>query len=144
MGYPTLYAYSANGKMTGITDARSTEIKVLYYDRDNNPVSQILCQAVGYKMDVSYDQAAITTSITKKAQSGEQETIYSFDEEGRVAQIKLPDLNTRAFTWDDQNNITQFEDENRTATVYAYDSKGNMIQETDSLGYSNDFKICSN
>ncbi len=139
MGHSTLYTYNENGKMTGITDARSTEIKVLYYESENNPVSQILCNAVGYKMDVTYNQSAITTSITKEAQSGKQEKIYFFDEEGRVVQIKLPDLSTRKFTWDDQNNITRFEDENGTETVYVYDSKGNMIKETDCLGYSNEF-----
>lgn len=139
MGHSTLYTYNENGKMTGITNAGSTEIKVAYYNNENNPVSQILCDSVGYKMDVSYNQSAITTSIIKKAQSGEQETMYSFDEEGKVIQIKLPDLGTRKFTWDDQNNITRYEFENGTETVYVYDSKGNMIKETDCLGYSNEF-----
>ena len=139
MGNSTLYTYNEKGKMTGITNARSTEIQISYEDRDNNPVSGIRCQAVGYEMGVSYNQSAATTTISKKAHSGTLEVINSFDDGGRIVKITQADQSTRSFTWDAHNNITRFENENGNATDYAYDSKGNLIRESDCFGNTNEF-----
>ncbi|MGB0748985.1 MAG: PKD domain-containing protein, partial [Magnetospiraceae bacterium] len=105
-----VYAYNADGLMTGFTD------------RNGNLTSY------------AYDAEGRLTGITD---SNGQTTTFGYDGQGLLSFIAYPDGRTSAFIHDGDGNLTRVvHAEPATAESYAYNGQGAMTGYTDPAGYA--------
>jgi RHS repeat-associated protein len=114
------YKYSPNGNIEEIIenplDAQNKAVTSFYYDNHNNLTKVV---------DANTNQS-----------SGTQAYIYSYDENGNITSVQLPENQTESYTYDDKNNLIQEQDFNNNLQHYDYDDKNNLTESIDSYQQS--------
>ena len=127
-GNVTKYAYDTAGDPNTITDANNKQTILAYNangtlasatDRSNN------------KTSYGYDANGNLTSITPPSPLGA--VAITPDALSRVGQVKDGKGQTKTFSYDPLNDVTQVQ-QGTTTIGYQYDHAGNQTQETDPTG----------
>jgi YD repeat-containing protein len=137
LGNTFQYGYDINGNMIIAIDPRANEIFVAY--DENEAVSVINCLPESYSKSFSYDNCNNTTTVSQVVSAVNRQTIYTFDLNGRVTGIQYPDASVVSYSWDSQDNIISFVNESGDSTTYDYDSRGNLLVQSDCRQHENYF-----
>ncbi len=109
------YTYNANGNIVQVTenplDTQNKAITTFAYDNNNN-----LTQ--------------IKDPNTNKV-NGSQAYVYTYDANGNITGVQLPEGQNSANTYDSNNNLITAQDFNSTLSSYRYDSANNQTEATD-------------
>ena len=109
------YTYNANGNIIQVTenplDAQNKAITTFNYDNNNN-----LTQ--------------VKDPNTNKI-SGTSAYIYTYDANGNITAVQLPENQLATNTYDNKNNLTTAKDYNSNTSFSTYDTKNNKTEATD-------------
>ncbi len=152
------FEYDTSENLTKITDPLNQSI-LMEYDsnhfitkiKDKNNNSAVIAYASGIVANVTHDSGTSmyfaydkTNLITSVITSGENDkhalSRYIYDSQGRIQKFErvkdgMGNVIDQEFTWDSNNNLLTFKDENDHTTTYTYDTKGNILTITDALNH---------
>lgn len=125
--------YYSNNLMVGYGDERNYKMSMSY--TPNNAIEKVISCIT--TQTFSYAVAQRKTFVTELVSGQKQITTYTFDTTGRVIhkQGNCCGYNVE-YQYDNNNDISSVKNGNNQETKYEYDSKGNVIKETDALGNS--------
>ncbi|WP_240903755.1 DNRLRE domain-containing protein [Chengkuizengella sediminis] len=109
------YTYNANGNIVQISrnplDAQNKSVTTFFYDDNNN-----LTKVVDPKAN--------------RAGTGEA-YVYTYDANGNITSVQLPEGETAAYTYDQQNNLIEENNFNNNVSEFDYDSNNNQLESFD-------------
>jgi YD repeat-containing protein len=128
------YAYGTNGMMNSLTDPRNSTVTISY--DANDAVAGLYCAPVLYNKTFTYNNCDNTTTVTHLVSGNPRNTIYTFDLNGKVTNILLPDGSNVYLSWDDQDNLIDYTNEAGNIAFFTYDPMGNQLSKTDFMGFT--------
>lgn len=63
--------------------------------------------------------------------NGTSAYVYTYDDNGNITGVQLPENQSETYTYDTQNNLTKEQDANQNVSTYDYDSDNNQTEATD-------------
>ena len=119
LGNTTSFTYTADGKIATVQNANG-EITCYTYDACGNlsQTEDALGNIVLYEYDAMNNQIKECLDV-----SGEQTcaTLYQYDRKGRMIKVILPMLDEKVYTYDGNDNMVSFMDEENQETTVRYD-----------------------
>lgn len=113
-GRRTDYTYNPNGNVVQTTenplDTANRAITTFSYN--NNNLTEV--------KDPNSNRSGSTSTY-----------VYTYDPNGNITSVKLPENQTANYTYDNQNNVTQEQDFNDNTTTFAYNSDNDLIEAID-------------
>ena len=143
----TTYGYDANGKVTSIDGPRTdvSDITTFLYDAKGNLSETTLpgnlkttytnYTASNQPGTVTDPNNVATTFVydsfnrVKDITIGADTTSFTYTDDGKLQSITMPETNSLTFIYDTLGYVTQISDSLGNTLNYAYDSKGNRINE---------------
>lgn len=130
-GNTIFYGYDDNRRMVAVTDEASNLTTVGYSNEGTvNEVTTCIT-----RQTIKYDLEKRTTTLSEETENGVQNTVYTFDENGRNVSRSGNCCGTdQSFEYDENDNVVSSTDGNGNTTTFTFDDKGNLISLTDPLG----------
>lgn len=119
----TTYGYDGSGNLASITDALGHVTSITSYDANGRPLS--IMDPNGLVTTLAYDARGRLTSRV----SGNESTIYTYDNAGQLTQIILPDGSYLAYSYDQAHRLTGIADGVGNSIAYTLDAMGNRTKE---------------
>jgi len=129
LGQTTTYTYDSEHRLTRITDPQGAVLDIGY--SGERVASLVTDTSARY---FSYDTAQNRALVIDVVDGIAWRTAYMYDARGRVIGIENALGQSRALTWDDDDNPMQLTDERGNTSSFTYDERGNMLSATDPLG----------
>ena len=128
-GFKSGYDYDSNGRIVKIYDDKNQVIIYNIYDDKGRVIEQKM--PYESRCTFSYDDQLNTTTYTDK---NGVVTVYHKDEFNRVYRESYNNGDI-IYDFDSNSLIKSVTDKNGNTTYYEYDERGNVLSETDALGY---------
>jgi len=147
-----MYAYNGEGDLVEVTNPLGFKVKYTYDDahrlikvvNENNIPTYIIYHKTGgtkqiascdMVMTFSYNPIQFETYVVQQVGDDRSITTYGFDEDGRIKEKQGNCCGyNESYVYDADNNVIYVENGNGEGTTANYDSRGNIISETDPLG----------
>ncbi|MBO5032477.1 MAG: RHS repeat protein, partial [Lachnospiraceae bacterium] len=132
LGNRMAFSYTADGQIASVTDAEGN-ITRYTYDACGNLIQteDAMGSIVQYAYDAMNNQIRECLSV-----SGEQSciTLYQYDKKGRMIKEINPLLEEKVYTYDGNDNLTVYQDEEQKEIAVRYDLNDQPV----SIAYSDD------
>ena len=124
----TTYAYDANSRLETVTNAAGHVTETTSYDSANRPLT--VEDANDVETEFVYDSLGrVTSSTVAEGTALEATTSYTYDDNGNVLTITLPNGVVTTNTYDDAQRLEMVEDDIGNTITYTYDDAGNITKE---------------
>ena len=130
----TVFYFGARDQLTKIVDPESDEVRYehneqLWKTKDTaeNGASDVVTE---YTFD---DDGNLLTYRAKNTNTGDQDTVYTYDKFDRVVTTTWPDADTHVYVYDKASNRTTTTDPNGTVIVAGYDSNNRLTSRAMTL-----------
>ena len=141
LGHVTSYTYDALGNLTSETDALGNTVKYTYtpegwlktvtdaegritrytYDRTGNVLT---ADHAGEQTETNtYNELGLLTTVT----AAEGDTLYQYDEAGRLISVTQPNGETVSYTYDSHGNRATMTYPNGRTVTYTYDDMNRLV-----------------
>ena len=136
-GFSMMYEYTKAGRIKEVIDKNSNEVFITY-NTSGQVQSLTSCLSV---QKMLYNPEQGKTYLIEQGQSGEQMTIFSFDENGNLINQEGNCCGFKTnYEHDDDYNVSKQQDGNGNTTIFDYDNRGNLTTLTDPNGATLGFK----
>ena len=124
------------GRLSAYTDARGNTTRYEYTSEKGHQITTIT-DPLGHKTKRFYDETA--GNLLKEVAPNGATTLYSYDEEGNVIEIKDALGNSTKYRYDLRGQLARVTDKREGITKFNYDRYGNIIAQTDPMGNQTQF-----
>ncbi len=128
----TTYTYDTNHLITKVTDPRGNDVVVNVYDDQGRVTQQT--DGLGNVITLAYAPGQTTYTDANGGQ-----TIYSYDAQWRITNVRDTLGGNTATTYDAAGNVYQTTDPLGRVTTRIYDTRGNLTQVTNPAGGTQTF-----
>ncbi|MGD9568538.1 MAG: RHS repeat-associated core domain-containing protein, partial [Sedimentibacter sp.] len=132
----TNYSYDTQNLTTTVTDGENKKIQYTYNPSNNvvqvteNPLDPTNMAVTTYAYDNYNNLTKVIAPNTNKV-DGTDAYVYSYDVNGNITQVQLPENQSASVSYDSQNNPIENIDFNGNKSNYSYDSDSNQLESTD-------------
>ncbi|MGD9570034.1 MAG: DUF6531 domain-containing protein [Sedimentibacter sp.] len=132
----TSYSYDIQNLTTTVTDGENKKIQYTYNPSNNvvqvteNPLDPTNMAVTTYAYDNYNNLTKVIAPNTNKV-DGTDAYVYSYDVNGNITQVQLPENQSASVSYDSQNNPIENIDFNGNTSNYSYDSDSNQLESTD-------------
>lgn len=130
------YTYDFNLSVTTVTDGEGNRVDYLYNPNKNivqiteNPLDSQNKAVTSFEYDNNNNLVKITDANTNEA-SGTEAYIFTYDSNGNVTGVQLPEGQSSTTDYDTNNNPVNDTDYNGNESTNIYDSKNNHFETVD-------------
>ncbi len=132
-GYTYRYEYDDKHRLTRITNPLNNVTVTNIYDENGRTIEQTMADGTVNKFGYNDDEGSIVFT-----EGNGVEIIYKRDDRFRIYETIYVN-GSEKLTFNDSNQITAFTDRNKNTFYYEYDLYGNMLRETNPLGYVTEY-----
>jgi len=134
MNAETVYFYGLRDQLTKVVDGNGDEVRT-EYDEQVLKVKEILENGTADVVTeyVYDDDNRLLTYRAKNSATGDQETVYSYDQLDRVVTTTWPDAGQQIVSYDVDSNRISTTDPNGTVVVCAYDKNDRLTSKAMTL-----------
>lgn len=123
----TTYAYDSNFDLTTITNALSQVTTVTARDSAGRVTK--FTDPNSIETDLSYDSNGwLQTVVQDEGGSLQGTTTFTYDADGQLTKLELPNSATMQYTYDNAQRLTEIEDTLGNTITYTLDNAGNKTQ----------------
>ncbi|MFN2182755.1 MAG: RHS repeat-associated core domain-containing protein, partial [Anaerolineae bacterium] len=130
LGHTTTFSYDGDHRLVGVRDPKGNSLQIAY--NGDGMVS-----SVGSPLSArtfAYDEQTHKTTVVDMVSAGEsRQTVYFYDERGRLTELQRDDGLSRTIAWDEDDNPVRVTDEAGRTTHYTFDGRSNVTSVTDPL-----------
>jgi RHS repeat-associated protein len=124
----TTYTYDANDRLIKVSNALGHETETTSFDSANRPLK--VEDANNVETTFVYDSLGrVTSSTVASGTALAATTSYTYDDNGNVLTITLPNGVVTTNTYDNARRLTGVEDDIGNTITYTYDDAGNITKE---------------
>ncbi|MGE7595636.1 DNRLRE domain-containing protein [Peribacillus frigoritolerans] len=132
----TTYSYDTTNLVTTVTDGEGKRIDYTTNANGNvvqltkNPLDAGNKAVTTYSYDNNNNLTKMVDANTNK-ENGTVAYVYTYDENGNITGVQMPENQNSTFEYDSQNNLTKEQDFNQNVSSYDYDGDNNQTESTD-------------
>ncbi len=132
----TTYSYDTTNLVTSVTDGEGHRVDYTYNANGNivqvteNPLDAANKAITYFAYDNKNNLTQVKDANTNKA-NGTETWVYTYDLNGNITSVKLPETQTASYTYDGQSNLIKVTDFNNNVSLSDYDAKNNQTESTD-------------
>jgi YD repeat-containing protein len=132
----TTYSYDTTNLITSVTDGEGKRIDYTTNANGNvvqmteNPLDAGNKAVTTYSYDNKNNLTKVVDANTNK-ENGTAAYVYTYDENGNITGVQMPENQNSTFEYDSQNNLTKEQDFNQNVSSYDYDGENNQTEATD-------------
>jgi len=132
----TTYTYDFNNAVTTVVDGEGKRVDYLYNPNKNivqineNPLDANNTAVTTLNYDNNNNLTQVKDPNANKANSSDT-YIYTYDANGNITGVQLPEKQNATFSYDGNNNLTKEQDFNKNTSSNDYDHQNNQTESTD-------------
>ncbi|MGJ3195876.1 DNRLRE domain-containing protein [Peribacillus frigoritolerans] len=132
----TTYSYDSTNLVTSVTDGEGKRIDYTSNANGNvvqtteNPLDAGNKAVTTYSYDNNNNLTKVVDANTNKA-NGTAAYVYTYDANGNVTGVQLPENQKGMYSYDNQNNLIKEQDFNENVSTNDYDGNNNQTEATD-------------
>ncbi|AGB41138.1 RHS repeat-associated core domain protein [Halobacteroides halobius DSM 5150] len=129
----TDYVYDETNSITSVTDGEGRRIDYQYNPNGNivqttkNPLDANQKAVTTFAYDNNNNLVEMKDANTNQVE-GTSAYVYTYDDNGNITQVQLPEGQTGEFAYDSNNNLTQKTDFKGQESSYDYDQNNNQLE----------------